>query len=105
MALTISGWISMFVVIVLLWGTASWAIYRSLRDEDRKLELLEEQGEIDTYSPKALADLKEWIRSHPDDPHTETARSRYNECIEILRRRDVTFYEWDDREVESLEKL
>ena len=105
MAMGASAWASMFVAIVLLWGTASWAIYRSLRDEDEKLELLDEQGEINTYSPQALTELRGWVESHPDDPLAGEARERYNDCVDILRRIDTTFYDWDQGEIESLEKL
>lgn len=105
LALSATGWISMLGAIVALWGTAGWALYRSLTDEDEKLELIEAQGEIDTYSPKALSELREWITTNPEDPLAEEARDRYNECVEILRRVDETFYDWSESEIESLEKL
>ncbi|WP_101295609.1 hypothetical protein [Halegenticoccus soli] len=105
MALSVGGWISLLGSVAVLWGTATWALYRSLRDEDRKLELLEKQGEIDTYSPQALAELREWIRANPDDPLAEETRRRHNECVEILKRIDEPFYGWERRDVEALEKV
>jgi len=105
LALGVTGWISMLGAIAALWGTAGWALYRSLTDEDEKLELIEAQGEIDTYSPKALAELREWVTSHPEDPLAGEARERHNDCVEILRRVDETFYDWSESDVESLEKL
>ncbi|MGA9399466.1 hypothetical protein [Haladaptatus sp.] len=105
MALSTSTWIVMFGAIIVLWGTAVWALVRSLRDEDEKLELLDEQGEIDTYSPRSLTELREWIRANPGDKHADEARDRYNECVETLRRIDTTFYDWDRSEIDSLEKL
>ena len=105
MVLSTVTWVVMIAIVVPLWGVATWALYRSLRDEERKLALLEEQGEIDTYSPQALAELEDWIRSNPNDPSVEEARQRYNECVEILQRVDETFYDWNEREIESLEKI
>ena len=107
MALPALTWVVMLGSIVVLWGTASWALVRSLRDEDYKLELLDAQGEIDTYSPTALTELRGWIEAHPDDEYEEIARERYNECVDVLR--DLadgeTFYDWTRSEIESLEKL
>jgi hypothetical protein len=105
MILSTATWMVMIAIVVPLWGVATWALYRSLRDEERKLELLEEQGEIDTYSPQALTELEEWIRSNPNDQSAEEARQRYNECVEILQRVDETFYDWNEREMESLERI
>lgn len=105
MALSATGWIAMLGSISLLWIPAIWAFYRTLREEDRKIELLDKQGEIDTYSPEALMELREWIQTHPGDMYAPEARERYNECVEILREIDETFYDWDKSEIESLEKL
>ncbi|ODR82288.1 hypothetical protein BG842_21495 [Haladaptatus sp. W1] len=105
MALSTSAWVVMLGSIAVLWGTAVWALVRSLRDEDEKLELLNEQGEIDTYSPRSMTELREWIRENPDDKHASEARERYNECVETLRRIDTTFYDWNQSEIDSLERL
>jgi hypothetical protein len=104
-AMTFAGWIAMAGAVAVLWGSATWTLYRSLTDEDEKLELIERQGEIDTYSPRALAELREWVTTHPEDPLADEGRERHNECIEILRRVDETFYQWTESEIESLEKL
>jgi hypothetical protein len=105
MALTAAAWVVMGGSIGLLWVPAVWALFRTLRDEDYKLELLDEQGEIDTYSPRALADLREWIRAHPDDEYAPEARERYNDCVETLRDIDEPFYEWSAADIEELQKL
>ena len=105
MALSVAGWVSMLGSVTILWGTALWALYRSLHDEGRKLELIEQQGEIDTYPPRALSELRGWIKANPDDPLVDEARSRYNECVEVLQRVDETFYDWSDEEIQTLEKL
>ena len=48
LVLSPTGWVTMVGVIAVLWGTAVWALYRSLSDEDEKLELIERQDEIDS---------------------------------------------------------
>lgn len=105
MALSAAVWIVMCGSIALLWLPSSWALYRTLRAEDRKLALLDEQGEIDTYSPRALTELHNWIQAHPDDEYASEARNRYNECVETLRETDESFYDWSDAEIEDLERL
>lgn len=105
MALSAAAWVVMVGSIALLWIPASWALFRTLRDEDRKLELLNEQSKIDTYSPQALEELREWIRSHPDDKYTPEARKRYNDCVETLRNIDEPFYDWSDAEIEELQTI
>lgn len=91
--------------LLAFWGVASWALVRTLRQEGRKVELLEDQTRIDTYSPKALAELREWIEDNPDDPLVEQARRQYNECVETLQETDRHFYDWDRSDIESLERL
>ncbi|HET7323434.1 MAG TPA: hypothetical protein VFJ06_03805 [Halococcus sp.] len=98
-------WIVMVITIVLLWGVASWALYRTLTDEEHKLELLREQDSIETYSPESLRELRKWIQNHPDDPLADDARERYNDCVETLREIDKSFYDWSEAEIEDLEKL
>lgn len=104
-ALTPAAWIVMIVAIVVLWGVGSWALYRTMHDEDRKLELLEKQERLDTYSPTALAELREWIQNNPDDRYRTVAVDRYNECVETLKEVDNTFYDWSESEIEELEEL
>ncbi|AHG00368.1 hypothetical protein HALLA_17760 [Halostagnicola larsenii XH-48] len=87
------------------WGVAGWALVRTLRQERRKVELLEDQDRIDTYSPKALAELHEWIEHNPEDPLAPKAREQYNECVDTLETVDNRFYDWSEREIDSLERL
>lgn len=105
MALTTVTWTVMLASIAVLWGTSSVALYKSLHDEDRKLELLQRQDGIDTYSPRGLAELQSWIETNPDDPLRDEAVRRHNDCVESLRNVDEPFYEWTDEEIASLEKL
>lgn len=105
MALSAAVWLVMLGAIGVLWLPASWALYRTLRDEERKLALFDDQGEIETYSPRGLTELRDWIQSHPDDEYAPEARARYNDCVETLREIDEPFYDWSDAEIEELEKV
>ncbi|WP_198526051.1 hypothetical protein [Haloferax sp. ATB1] len=91
--------------IVFLWGVGGWAMYRTLVDEDRKVKLIERQGTIDTYSPTALRELRNWIDANPADPYHGEAVYRHDECVEILRENDASFYDWTDAEIESFETI
>ncbi|GCF16030.1 hypothetical protein Harman_39650 [Haloarcula mannanilytica] len=105
MALSATTWVVMLAIVGLLWGSATVTIWKSMHDEERKLQLIRKQGTIDTYSPRAMADLREWIETHPADPYVDEARDRYNDCVETLREIDEPFYDWNDDEIASLEKL
>lgn len=105
MALTTEVIGMLVFTLAAFWGIASWALIRTLRQEGRKVEILEHQNRMDTYSPTALAELRGWIESNPDDPLVEEAREQYNECIEALEETDRRYYDWSDEQVESLERL
>ena len=91
--------------LLAFWGVAGWALVRTLRQERRKVEILRHQDRMDTYSPGALAELREWIRENPDDPLVDEARERYNECVEVVRQTDRHFYDWSDEEIQRLEEI
>ena len=91
--------------LLAFWGVAGWALVRTLRQERRKVEILRHQDRMDTYSPAALAELREWIRENPDDPLVDEARELYNECVEVVRQTDRHFYDWSDEEIQRLEKI
>lgn len=103
MPLSATTWSVMIGSIVALWGVSTAVLYRTLRLEDRKLSLIEEQGRIDTYSPSALGELRSWIESNPDHEYVHEAKRRYNECVETLREIDEPFYDWDERQIDDLE--
>ncbi len=104
-AMTLETWIGIGVAIVAFWGIASWAMIRTLRQEEQKTAILDEQRRMDTYSPKALSELREWIQANPDDPYVGDAKRKYNECVENLRETDQRFYDWSDAEVERHDPL
>lgn len=105
MALEPITWAVMLATTALLWGLTGVTLYRSLHEEDRKLELLERQDRIDSYSPRSMAELRMWVESNPDDPLADEGKRRYNDCVDALWEIDETFYDWSDEEIESLEKL
>ncbi|WP_254535831.1 hypothetical protein [Halomarina litorea] len=105
MALSAVAWASMLVTLLVVPGVATAALVRSLRSEERKLELLRKQDNIDSYSPRALADLREWIRANPGDPYAPVARERHNECVRSLREIEEPYYDWSEEEIRELETL
>ncbi|WP_222920121.1 hypothetical protein [Natrinema sp. SYSU A 869] len=91
--------------LVAFYGVAGWALVRTLRQERRKVEILKQQDRMDTYSPEALAELREWIENNPDDPLVDEARRQYNECVTVLTQTDNHFYDWSDGEIDRLEQV
>lgn len=105
MALTPAVLGTLAFTLTAFWGVATWALVRTLRQEERKVELLSRQDRIDTYSPEALADLREWVEANPNDPLADDARRAHNECVETLRSIDRYYYDWSEPQIESLERL
>lgn len=105
LSLPLDVWIMMLFSILAFFGVSIWMLVYTLRQEDRKMEILETEGKIDTHPPRALSELRAWIRAHPDDPDANTARDAYRECVEALRSTNRHVYDWTDAEVETLEPL
>jgi hypothetical protein len=91
--------------LLVFWGVATWALVRTLRQEGRKIEILEHQDRMDTYSPGSLAELREWIENNPNDPLVDRARRQHNECVDVLRQTDRHFYDWSPEEIDRLERV
>jgi len=104
MALTAEVLGTLAFTVIAFYGVAGWALVRTLRQEGEKVDLLESEGRIDTHSPRALADLGEWIRANPDDEDVERARRQYDDCVDALRASDRHYYAWTDAEIDSLER-
>ena len=105
MALTAEVIAVLAFTLLAFWGIATWALIRTLRQEGRKVEILEHQDRMDTYSPEALAELREWIEENPDDPLVDDARASYNECVTVLETTDMHFYDWSEDEIRNLEPI
>lgn len=91
----------MILCIIVFFGASIWALVYTLRQEERKLELLQKQNEIDTYSPAALRDLRRWIEETPidSDPDVQLALEAYDKCVETLRESEHHFYGWSEDDI------
>lgn len=96
-------WAMMTFSILAFFGVAIWALIYTLRQEERKMELLRTEGDLDTYPPRALRELRAWINHHPNDPEVEQAREAYEECVETLRSTNRHFYDWSEADIEQLD--
>ncbi len=107
LGLSLDVWVTMIFCVLAFFGVSIWTLIYTLRQEDKKLALFESEGDLDTYSPRALRDLRRWIEAHPEPAHpdVESARVLHNDCVETLRTTDRHFYGWSASEIERLETL
>lgn len=107
LGLSLDVWATMLFCVLAFFGVAIWALVYTLWQEEKKLALFETEGDLDTYSPRALRDLRRWIEARPDptDPDVVEARSLYNDCVETLKTTDRHFYKWAASEIERLDTL
>ncbi|PSQ88740.1 MAG: hypothetical protein BRD30_06645 [Bacteroidetes bacterium QH_2_63_10] len=107
LGLSLDVWVTMLFCVVAFFGVSIWVLVYTLRQEEKKLALFKTEGDLDTYSPRALRDLRRWIEAQPDlhDPEGEEAKALYNDCVETLKTTDRHFYEWSASEIERLDPL
>jgi hypothetical protein len=107
LGLSLDVWVTMIFCIVAFFGVSIWVLIYTLRQEETKLALFKTEGDLDSYSPRALKDLRRWIAAHPDTTHpdVESARTLYNDCVETLKTTDRHFYGWSDAEIDRLDSL
>ena len=107
LGLPIDVWAMMLFSIIVFFGVSVWALVYTLREEERKLDILETEGALDTYSPNALQDLRTWIRAQPDTSSQEVqdAQAAYRDCVETLQTTRRHFYDWSDQEIDRLDAL
>ncbi len=100
-------WAMLLFSVAVFFGGSIWALTYSLLQEERKMEILNEEGALDTYSPRALRDLRKWLQVHPnpDSSAVREGREAYRECVEALRSSNRHFYEWTDSDIDQLETL
>ncbi|PSQ80963.1 MAG: hypothetical protein BRD41_03930 [Bacteroidetes bacterium QS_1_63_11] len=107
LGLSLDVWATMIFCVVAFFGVTLWTLFYTLRQEDKKLDLFKTEGDLDTYSPQALRDLRAWIEAHPtpDALDVQEARAAHNDCVETLKTTDQHFYGWTDAEIEELGTL
>ena len=107
LGLSLDVWATMLFCVVAFFGVSIWTLVYTLRQEERKMALLNTERDLDTYSPGALSDLKDWIETHPNPAHpdVEAARSAYNDCVDTLQATDRHFYAWSQADVDRLDTL
>ena len=107
LGLPVDVWATMAFCVLAFFGVSIWTLVYTLRQEERKMALLKTESDLDTYSPRALDDLKHWIETHPDPTHpdVEAARAAYNDCVDTLQSTDRHFYGWSRAEVGRLDPL
>ncbi|WP_277810793.1 hypothetical protein [Chromohalobacter canadensis] len=92
--MSLSAIIVMIVSIIALWGVASYALIVSMRQEERKLALLQSQDDFEPYSPRAFRDLEQWLAQHSDSEHAPEVREWQQAQRQSLQRNPQRFYEW-----------
>lgn len=100
-------WAMMLFSIAVFFGVSIWALSYSLIQEERKMKILDDEGALDSYSPRALRDLATWLRAHPDPqaPAVVKGREAYRECVDALRSTERHFYDWSANDIDRLESL
>lgn len=103
--LPLDVWGMMMFSIFAFWGVATWALVRTLRQEEEKLRILQAEGDLESHSPEALRELRAWIEQNPDDPDVADARATYNQCVDTLQTTDQHVYDWSDTTINQLDRL
>jgi hypothetical protein len=105
--LPLDVWAMMLFSIVVFFGISTWALVYSIAQEERKMKILSEEGALDSFSPRALRDLKAWLDAHPDAdaPAVRKGRDAYAECVEALQTTDRHVYDWSDADITRLDSL
>lgn len=97
-------WAMMLFTILAFFGVAIWALVYSLRQEEQKMDILRSEGTLDTHSPRALRDLRDWIDAHPGDPDVDDAKDTYDNCVDVLQSTDRNFYNWSSADLQWVER-
>jgi len=92
--MSLSAIVVMLGSIAALWGVAIITLVHSMRQEERKLSLIEVQGGFEPFSPRAVTDIKNWLASHPDDVRALEMRELLHQQQHALQQNAQTFYGW-----------
>lgn len=96
--MSLSAIVVMLGSIAALWGVATLTLVHSMRQEERKLALIESQGGFEPFSPRAAADIEGWLARHPDAPEADDMRELLQQQRDALQRHPRTFYDWPHRD-------
>lgn len=97
-------WAMLIFSVVVFFGVSIYALIYSLLQEEEKMQILQSENTVDTYSPRALRDLRAWIQAHPDDPDAGQAQTAYRDCVEALQTTDRHVYEWRPEDIDALDR-
>jgi hypothetical protein len=100
--LPLDVWIMMLFSAAVFFGGSIGMLVYTLRQEERKMRILEDEHALDSYSPAALRDLQHWVDEHPDDPDVQVARTRHQECVDAVRNTNRHVYQWTDADRSTL---
>lgn len=92
--MSLSAIIVMIASIAVLWGVATVALVYSMRQEDRKLALLQEQGDFEPFSPAAQRDIEEWLYRHPEGEQAREMRELLDLQSQARHNNARHFYHW-----------
>lgn len=92
--MSLSAIIVMIASIAALWGVSTIALVHSMRQEDRKLALIQEQGSFEPFSPAAQRDIEEWLARHPKEDQAQEVRELLDHQNQTRRHNSRNFYHW-----------
>lgn len=94
--MSLSAIIVMIASIIALWGVATVTLVHSMRQEDRKLELLQEQGDFEPFSPAAQHDMETWLSRHPEGEQAREMRALLEIQNQARHSNARHFYHWEN---------
>lgn len=92
--MSFSAIIVMIASITVLWGVATVTLAYSMRQEGRKLELLQKQGNFEPFSPAAQRDIETWLANNPQGEKAREIRELLDLQNQSLRDDSQHFYDW-----------
>ncbi|WP_148252140.1 hypothetical protein [Aidingimonas lacisalsi] len=92
--MSLSAIIVMTASIIALWGVATVALSYSLRQEERKLALIQSQGDFEPLSPRAQRDLETWLARHPEEEPAREVRELLELQQQAMQHNPQRFYDW-----------
>lgn len=92
--MNIDSIIVMVLCILALWGVATTALIYSMRKEDLKLQLVQQQRGFEPFSPLAQRDLELWLRNNPHSEHVTEIQELLAYQKQALQKYPRHYYDW-----------